>query len=292
MEHVPVLLQEVLQYLEPSANEDVIDATVNGGGHAEALLARIAPRGRLLGIDRDPTILVHTRQRLAAFGDRVILAEGTFACIATLAEDAGVLHPHRVLFDLGFSSYHLASAHRGFSFQGSEPLDMRYDSKQSLTAGHLVNHAPAEELEQLFREYGEERKARLIASAIAKERKRKRFETTAELRKLIERFSGPGRIHPATRVFQALRIAVNDELAHVRAGIKDAFRILAPKGRLAVISFHSLEDRIIKHAFKDFLHEGRLITKKPVTAGSVEIRQNPRARSAKLRVIEKNIPLS
>lgn len=285
--HIPVLLQEVLEYLDPQPGEDVVDATVNGGGHAEAILERISPKGRLLGIDRDPSILEGTRKRLARFGDRVVLAEDSFSHMAEKCESAGVLHPSCILFDLGFSSYHLASANRGFSFQKDEPLDMRFNPKDTdLTAETLINHGTREELERIFKTYGEERNARRIAEAIADERKHRRFETTKDLALFLEKRIPRGRIHPATRIFQSLRIAVNDELGEVQKGIQAAFQVIAPAGRIAVITFHSLEDRLVKRAFIEAKAKGTILTKKPVTASAEEIRLNPRARSAKLRVFK------
>jgi 16S rRNA (cytosine1402-N4)-methyltransferase len=288
--HTPVLLKEVLEYLDPQSNEDVIDATVNGGGHAEALLTRIAPEGKLLGIDRDPSLLRETGKRFKRFGDRAVLAEGNFADIAQISRDAGVLHPSCVLFDLGFSSYHLASAGRGFSFQRNEPLDMRFNPQEgSLTAEAIVNHAPPEELERIFKTYGEERKARRIAEIIVSERKHRSIQTTGDLVSLIERALPRGRIHPATRIFQALRIAVNNELEHIEAGVKAAIEIASPGARIAVISFHSLEDRLIKNLFRENAKElGAILTKKPVRADREESRINPRSRSAKLRVFRKS----
>lgn len=288
-DHTPVLLQEVLTLLDPQPNEDAIDATINGGGHAEAILERIAPRGKLLGIDRDPSILEGTRKRLARFGDRVVLAEDSFSHMAEKVGDAGVLHPLCILFDLGFSSYHLASGNRGFSFQKEEPLDMRFNPKESdLTAEAIVNHGTLEELERIFKTYGEERNARRIAEAIVGERKHRRFETTTDLASFLERRIPRGKIHPATRIFQALRIAVNNELEEIEKGIRAALTVAAPGGRIAVISFHSLEDRIVKNHFRDSRESGTILTKKPVTASREEIRLNPRARSAKLRVFKKS----
>lgn len=284
--HIPVLLEEVLHSLDPRENEDAIDATINGGGHAEALLERTGPKGRLLGIDRDQAMLERSRERLKRFGDRVTLVHGNFSNIRTIAERHEVLHPSLILFDLGMSSYHLASG-RGFSFQRDEPLDMRFDSQETeLTAEAIVNHAPIEELERIFETYGEERKGRRLAEAIASERKHRNLKTAGDLVGLIERIIPRGRIHPATRIFQALRIAVNDELGHVERGIRAAIEVLAPGGRLAVISFHSLEDRIVKNIFRESKDLGE-ISKKPIAAGPGEIRENPRARSAKLRVFRK-----
>ncbi|OHA01471.1 MAG: 16S rRNA (cytosine(1402)-N(4))-methyltransferase [Candidatus Sungbacteria bacterium RIFCSPHIGHO2_02_FULL_49_12] len=289
MEHIPVLLNEILASLNPQPNEDVIDATVNGGGHAEALLSKIAPNGKLLGIDRDPAILAETRLRLARFGGRVMLAEANFANISLIAGEYGVLHPHCILFDLGFSSYHLASANRGFSFQKDEPLDMRYNPKDTdCTAEAIVNHCSPEELLRIFEEYGEIRRAKKFVELLVGERQKRRIQTTKELAALAEKSFGRGKIHPATKVFQALRIVVNRELEHVTTGLAGAFEILEPGGRLAVISFHSLEDRIVKNLFKEWKDAGTILTKKPITASHNEIRQNPRSRSAKLRIITKN----
>ena len=288
MRHIPVLLNEILQYLDPHPNEDVIDATVNGGGHAEAIIEKIAPNGRLLGIDRDPSIIRETKNKLSRYGDRVRLAEGNFSQITTIAGEYGMLHPFRILFDLGFSSYHLASAGRGFSFQKDEPLDMRFNSADTeCTAEALINHASPDELVRIFEEYGEVRRAKKFVELIVAERQKRRIETTKELAQLAEMSFGRGRIHPATKIFQALRIAVNQELEHIAAGLTGAFEILEPGGRLAVISFHSLEDRIVKNLFKSWENNAKLITKKPVMANQDEVRHNPRARSAKLRVIEK-----
>ena len=288
MNHVPVLLNEVIQYLAPQPNEDAIDATVNGGGHAEATLERIGPGGRLLGIDRDPSILDETKSRLSRFGDRAIVACGNFFNIRLIAKDHGVLHPSVILFDLGASSYHLASAKRGFSFAEDEPLDMRYNPDDTTcSAEDLVNHAALEELERIFKTYGEERRARRIAELITSARKHRRIETAKDLAALIAKGVARGKLHPATRIFQALRIAVNDELTHVDKGIREAYALLAEDGRLAVISFHSLEDRIAKNIFKEMKHTGAILTPKPVSASRQEKMSNPRSRSAKLRVIKK-----
>lgn len=266
----------------------MIDATVDGGGHARAILPRISPNGRLLGIDRDPEMYREAKKNLADFGDRVILARGNFADIAAIAEGAEVTQPSLILFDLGFSSYHLDSG-RGFSFlKRDEPLDMRFGADEQLTAEALVNHAPYEELGRVFSEYGEMRNARHLARLIAEERKRREFKTVGDLLVLVEGISGGrGRINPATKIFQALRIAVNNELVHAATAVRAAFTILKPGGRLGVISFHSLEDRIIKTFFKEMKHEADVLTPKPVTPTWDEIRTNPRARSAKLRVIQK-----
>lgn len=288
MIHTPVLLKEVLEILDLQSNEDVIDATINGGGHAEKILARISPRGKLLGIDRDPSIIKEAKQRLHSFGDRLVLACGNFRTIASIARKTNFVRPHGILFDLGFSSYHMSSAGRGFSFMKNEPLDMRYNPEEnSLTAEAIITRAPREELRRIFSEYGEERHARDIAEAIIKERAHRRIATTSDLASLCERVLPRTKIHPATRIFQALRIAVNDELGSLREGLLGAYQILVPGGRMAVISFHSLEDRIVKNFFKEIINEGIVITKKPVIATRDEIKANPRARSAKLRAFQK-----
>jgi len=286
--HVPVLLNEVIQYLALQPNEDAIDATVNGGGHAEAILENIAPHGYLLGIDRDPSILDETKSRLSRFGDRAIVACGNFANIAVIAERAGVLHPSAILFDLGTSSYHLASANRGFSFQGEAPLDMRYNPDDTTcTAEAIINHAAPSELERIFEEYGELARARRLVEQIVAERKTRPIRTTRELVSIIERVLPRGRIHPATKIFQALRIAVNQELESIEAGLRSAFEILAPNGRMVVISFHSLEDRIVKRFFASLGEAAMILTKKPHVPTTPEIRANPHSRSAKLRAVKK-----
>ncbi|MBI4135044.1 MAG: 16S rRNA (cytosine(1402)-N(4))-methyltransferase RsmH [Candidatus Sungbacteria bacterium] len=283
--HAPVLLEEVLRYLNPQPNEDAIDATVDGGGHARSILECIAPRGKLLGIDRDPEMFREAKANLSSFGDRVIVTHGNFADIATIAKDAEVLHPSCILFDLGMSSYHLASE-RGFSFlKPEEPLDMRYNPASSLTAEAIVNHAPLEELVRIFSEYGEYHHPEAIARAIVRQRKHWKFKSVGDVLSVIPRKKG--RIHPATKLFMALRIAVNNELLYVEAGVRGAFQILEPGGRLAVISFHSLEDRIIKRFFQELRGVSLVLTLKPVTASREEIKQNPKARSAKLRVVKK-----
>lgn len=301
--HIPVLLREVLDGLKVQPGGRYIDATVGGGGHAVAILERSAPDGRLLGIDRDPEVLERARERLRPFGERVVLAQGSYAELRRLAVRYDFLEVDGILFDLGLSSWQLSDPHRGFSFQIEGPLDMRYDPGQGIPASEIVNRWPEKELAALIRRYGEERYARRIARAIVRHRP---IRTTTELAALIARTVGWGRddLHPATRTFLALRIAVNDELSALEQALPQAVSLLKPGGRLAVIAFHSLEDRIVKTFFqreaRDCLcppqvpvctcgHRAtlRLITRKPIRPSEEEVRVNPRARSARLRIAER-----
>ncbi len=305
--HVPVLYEEVLEYLAPRPGGRYIDATVGGGGHAEGILGRSSPDGRLLGVDRDPAALEVARQRLARFGDRVVLVQGSFRHLRVIAEERTFTSVDGILFDLGYSSFQVEDPQRGFSFHAEGPLDMRFGPDTTVTAAQLVNTLPEEELADLIFRYGEERHARRIARAIVRHRP---IRTARELGTLIERTVGRRgrRIHPATRTFQALRIAVNDELGALEEALPQAVALLKPGGRLVVISFHSLEDRLVKHFLKreatDCLcpphvpicqcgHRAslRILTKKPVTPSPEEVQRNPRARSAKLRAAER-LPLS
>lgn len=285
MAHVPVLLDEVLDFLRPGSGCDFIDATLGAGGHAEALLSRTGPSGRLLGIDQDPEALELASSRLAAFGTRAVLRRSNFGVIEELARREGFESVHGILADLGVSSMMLDRPERGFSFQSDGPLDMRMDPEQATTAADLVNHMDEKNLADLIYEYGEERRSRPIARSIVRQRP---HQTTRRLVEAIEAVTGqkkPGRIHPATRTFMALRIAVNDETSRLREFLAQAPGLLLPGGRLAVISFHSIEDRIVKQTMRQI---GGVLTKKVVTAGETETRSNPRARSARLRVLEKH----
>ncbi len=269
------------------------DGTLGGGGHAEALLAASAPDGVLLGVDRDAEALAVAARRLRPFGDRARLVHGDYRELPALAH-AAVLGPFDgILLDLGLSSLQLDDPARGFSFGQEGPLDMRMDRAGGApTAGDLLRRLPQRELEAILREYGEERWARRIARALVAARARQPIATTTELAHLVARAiprrAWPPRIHPATRTFQALRIAVNRELEGLEEGVEAAASLLAPGGRLAVISFHSLEDRAVKTTFRR-LAAARgmgILTRKPVTPATTEVAANPRARSAKLRVIE------
>ena len=304
--HIPVLLEETLDLLAPSLGGPgslVIDCTLGLGGHAEALLERL-PQTRLVGIDRDPQALEHSRRRLARFGERVRFVEGNFHELTALRVLHGFESPRGILADLGVSSLQLDLAERGFSFRQEGPLDMRM-GRRGLSAREVVNDYPEAELERIFKEYGEERQARRIARAIAERRREAPLTTTSELREVIHGVKGPSResrVDPATLVFQALRIEVNDELAGLASFLDQAIEQLEAGGRLVVISYHSLEDRIVKNVFRDRargeidpvtgrpLSERRLIevmTRKPLRPGPGEVARNPRARSARLRAVRK-----
>ncbi len=302
--HVPVLLREVLQFLQPRPGGIYIDATVGGGGHAEAILEASAPDGRLLGLDADPDALGRSRRRLHRFERRVVLVHANFDHLQPIAERHGFVPADGVLMDLGVSADQLADAARGFSFRHPGPLDMRMDPSLPHTAADLVNTLDEEDLARLIRAYGEEPRAHRIARAIVRARP---IHTTTELADLVARVvpRRPGqRLHPATRVFQALRIAVNDELGALERALPQAVAVLRPGGRLAVITFHSLEDRIVKHFFRresrdcicpprqpvctcGHTAQVRVLTPRPVVPSQEEVRANPRSRSAKLRVVEK-----
>ena len=285
--HTSVLLQETIDYLNISKGREYIDATLGGGGHTIEILRH---GGRVLGIDVDQDALDYVSEKLQGEKD-LVLAKGNFKDIATIAKENGFTQVAGILFDLGVSSHHFDVPERGFSVQSEGPLDMRMDMDLTVKAGDLVNILTKGELYELFTKLGEERFAHTISNSIVRARKIKRIETTSELVSIISR-SVPkkqGEIHPATRVFQALRIAVNDELNSIREAMPIAVKLLETKGRLAVISFHSLEDRIIKNMFKEFAEKefGTIITKKPVVPSLEEIESNKRSRSSKLRVFEK-----
>ncbi|MBI4599035.1 16S rRNA (cytosine(1402)-N(4))-methyltransferase RsmH [Candidatus Uhrbacteria bacterium] len=288
--HVPVLTSETLHFLDPKPGERFIDATVGQGGHAEQILSRILPGGRLLAIDRDATNLDTARRRLERFGDPATFVRDSYERLAHHAMVEGFEAADGILLDVGFSSVHVEDPERGFSFQAEGPLDMRYDTGQELMAAQIVNAWTKEELVRLFRVYGEEPQALRIAEAIIQRRRKGApFRTTTDLAETIAgTVPRRGRIHPATRVFQALRIAVNGELDALQAVLPQAVGLLRPGGRLVVISFHSLEDRIVKRFFKYASGaELRILTKRVVTPTEDEIKKNARARSAKLRAAER-----
>lgn len=287
--HIPVLLDEVLTFLAPKPEEHFIDGTVGLGGHATEILQRTLPDGRLLGFDRDARNLAIANKHLYEFKDRVVLVNDSYSNAKTHAHQHGFDSVDGILLDLGFSSVHIEDADRGFSFQREGPLDMRYDTRQELTAKEIVNTWSEEELARIFRQLGEERHARQIAEAIAGQRVNEEIGSTADLAELVATvIPRRGKIHPATRVFQALRLAVNDELGELERALPELVSLLKPGGRLAIISFHSLEDRIVKQFFKKE-HEKSLtvLTKRVVKPTEEEINQNPRSRSAKLRVAVK-----
>ncbi len=288
--HTPVLLREVLDALHPTPGGVYIDGTVGLGGHAEALLEAITPGGRLLACDRDPRNLALAESRLKRFGSAVVCVRDSYAEIPPVAERLNFQAVDGILLDLGYSSAHVEDASRGFSFQLEGPLDMRYDPSSPLTALDIVNGWSEDELAALFRAYGEEPNARAFAKAIIQKRRAEPFTTTLSLSEhLASTVRARGKTHPATRVFQALRIAVNDEFGELTRAIPDLIGLLKPSGRLAIISFHSLEDRMVKDALRTEEQGARIknLTKHVLTPSREEFLANPRARSAKLRVVER-----
>lgn len=285
--HRGVLIAEVIDRLEPKPGAIVLDGTAGAGGHTAALARRVAPEGRVIALDRDPEMLELARK--ATEGLNIDFVRASYDDARSVLAERGIEHVDAAILDLGLSSDQLAWAHRGFSFQHEGPLDMRFDpDRQRESAADLVNRLDAESLADLFYHYGEERFSRRIARRIVEIRKSERIETTSRLAEIVRK-SIPGKrgpIDPATRVFQALRIAVNDELERLRAFLTEATEFIKPGGRLAIISFHSLEDRIVKHAFRDDPLWSPL-TRKPITAEDQERAENPRSRSAKMRVAER-----
>jgi len=298
--HIPVLLHEVVEALEVHPDDIVVDATLGGAGHAKALVKGLRGNGLFLGFDMDHDAIERAREALKDSSVAMHLIQANFRGIGSELEKRGVTRITKVLFDLGWSSYQLDSG-RGFSFLKDEPLLMTYAQPTPgradtgmLTARAIVNTWNEKTLANVIYGFGEERYSRRIAKAIVEHRIKAPFKSSFELAELI-RSAVPasyarGRIHPATRTFQALRIAVNDELGALESGLRAAWKVLAEGGRIAVISFHSIEDRVVKQTFADWKKagEGTLLFKKPLTPSKEEIRTNPRARSAKLRVIQKN----
>lgn len=305
--HQPVLLAETLDGLRVKPGGRYLDATLGGGGHTRALLEASAPDGLVLGLDRDAAALARTGAALAGYAGRLRTAHGNYAEMAALSAAAGLSEFDGILMDLGVSSDQLDTPERGFSFLRDGPLDMRMDATRGQTAAEWLAGAEEAEIARVIYELGEERMSRRIARAIVRQRAEAPLERTLDLAALVERAVGGrkgARLHPATRTFQALRMQVNGELPGMEAGVEAAIALLKPGGRLAVITFHSLEDRWVKHCFRE--HEGReeslytggsvwrgrlprvvRVTRKPVVASEAEQAENPRARSAKLRVIEK-----
>jgi 16S rRNA (cytosine1402-N4)-methyltransferase len=301
--HIPVLYHEIIHAIQPLSPGLYVDCTVGAGGHAWGILQSSAPDGRLLGLDLDPQALALSSQRLALFGERVFLVQASYGTLAEQVNRLGWTQVEGIVMDLGFSSMQINNPDRGFSFLADGPLDMRFSPTNPVDAAWLVNHLPEDELADIFWRYGEENHSHQIARAILRARP---ITTTRQLAEVIARSTSrrPGRIHPATRSFQALRIAVNQELNTLEETLPQAFRVLAPGGRLAVITFHSLEDRIVKHTFQresqDCLcppeqpvctcgHRAsiKIITRHPIEPSVEEVTSNSRARSARLRVIEK-----
>jgi 16S rRNA (cytosine1402-N4)-methyltransferase len=307
--HRSVLLEETLSALRPSPGSTVLDATLGPGGHAEALMDLIGPAGRLIGIDRDPAALTLARRRLARFGDRFVALQGDYRDVVPLLHGADVVQVDAALADLGISSHQLDDASRGFAFSIDGPLDMRMDpGSGGPSAADLVSTLDAFALRDIIATWGEERLAGRIARALVRERSKHPITTTAQLASLVERVAGPAarrfRIHPATRTFQALRIAVNREIEGIPDFVTGAVSLLRRGGRLAVISFHSLEDRAVKTSMLALARRCvcppglpvcgcgrenivRLVTARPIVPGPAESASNPRSRSAKLRVVER-----
>jgi len=303
-EHVPVLYHEVLDALQPAPGKRYIDLTVGAAGHARGILERSSPTGRLLAVDGDAEAVRYARSALRDWGERALVRHGFFDEVEVLAREEGFVPADGILADLGLSSRQLAAPERGFSFQSTGPLDMRLDpATQSTTAADLVNTLPEAELAEILYRYGEERRSRVVARAIVRARP---LNTTTELAEVVARAVGGHRhrIHPATRTFMALRIAVNDELGALERMLPQAVELLAPGGRLAVISFHSLEDRIVKDLMRreatgcicppeapvctcGHKPRVRLVTRRPIVPTPEECARNPRSRSARLRVAEK-----
>jgi 16S rRNA (cytosine1402-N4)-methyltransferase len=305
---MPVMVEEVIHFLAPKSGGIYVDGTLGGAGHAARILEASSPDGTLIGLDRDAEALRAAKERLLPFGDRVRLVHGNFAGIAEALAGFGIERIDGLLLDLGVSSHQLDMAERGFSFQQDAPLDMRMDSSSGATAAELLNSLAEEELARIIRDFGEERWAKRIAAFIVNARGEAPIETTLRLVDIIKgaipRGAWEERLHPATRTFQALRIAVNEELTSLEKGLDSGVRMLNRGGRVVAIAFHSLEDRIVKNSFRHFAHgctcpKGlpycvcgnkpllRLLTGKPVMAGEAEVGANPRARSARLRAAER-----
>ncbi|MBI4677884.1 MAG: 16S rRNA (cytosine(1402)-N(4))-methyltransferase RsmH [Elusimicrobia bacterium] len=304
--HVPVLLGEVLRHLVTDSDGLYLDATLGLGGHAEGILTKLSAQGRLLGLDMDPEAIQEANLRLSVFVGRLRIIRANFRTLGQILDAEKFFPLSAALFDLGVSSLHFDKAERGFSFQLEGPLDMRMSPESPLTAEAIVNRWPVEQLAMLIKEFGEEPQALRIARAIARRRAERPFETTTELASVIEKAAprlalrplgqGPRGVHPATRTFMALRIAVNAELENLTRGLETVLPYVKAGGRVGVISFHSLEDRIVKNVFSSFVSlgwcrwisvEGRIARGSPFTPSRSEVVDNPRARSAKLRIVEK-----
>lgn len=288
--HQSVLLEEVISALAPTRGGIYVDANLGLGGHAERILQESAPDGRLIGFEWDQEAMSMARKRLAPFGSRVEFVGQNFAAMPQCLKELGIAEVDGILCDLGLSSYQLDASQRGFTFKGSQALDMRMDPRQGQTAGDLLHNASEAELADMFFYFGEERQARRIASSLAESRKTSPIETTDQLVALVEqaipRKFHPKKIHVATKVFQALRIAVNHELENLIELLRFAPEMLKTDAKFCVISFHSLEDRLVKRAFGD-TPTLETVTKRPIVASDEELTINPRARSAKLRVARK-----
>lgn len=289
--HIPVLTNKVLKHLDIKENQNFVDCTVGAAGHTSAILAKNKPEGKVLGIDRDREVIEKLRNK--NLSDRLQLAQGNFSELDRLVEEHGFNQVHGILFDFGVCSHHFERSGRGFTYRKEEPLDMRFDVDQGQKAQDIVNKKSKEELENILTEFGEEKYADSIASEIVESREEELITTTTQLVEVI-REAVPDKYehqkkHFATKTFQALRVAVNDELKNIKKGLRKALRVVRPEGRIVAISFHSLEDRIVKKFFKKKQKQEQLkiITKNPINPTSEEIEKNPRSRSAKLRAVEK-----
>lgn len=297
MIHKPVLLKETIEILSPMPGEFFIDGTFGAGGHSEAILEKIGPGGKLLGIDWDAVAIKRFKiEKLKDWGKNLILVQGNYVNIPEILKEINKADPsiplrvNGLIIDLGLSSNQLENSGKGFSFMKDEILDMRFDSEGGArTAGEIINSLSEKELADIFWKYGEERNSRKIVRGIIEKRRKSRIKTTFELAEVVENaVSRRGKIHPATKVFQALRIYVNDELGNLERLLENLGGILKPQGRAAIISFHSLEDRLVKNYFRDMAKSGRaeILTKKPIVPSQEEIKNNQRSRSAKLRGIK------
>lgn len=292
-QHVPVMLSEILHWLAPRSGQRIVDGTVGGGGHAAALLQAVGPSGTVIGLDRDPAALDRVRQ--AGTTQRVQLVHGNFRDLPEVLAQDGMDAVDAILLDLGLSSDQLADAERGFSFHATGPLDLRFDKTRGEPAWRLLNRLSSEHLANLIYEFGEERRSRRIARALVEARRKGPFRDANQIaetiRRAVPKTRDSRRIHPATRTFQALRIATNEELKSLQIALNRLPDCLVPGGRIAIISFHSLEDRIVKHAFQGD-ERLKVLTKKPIVPSPEEVQENPRSRSSKLRVAERVDPVA
>lgn len=288
MPHIPVLLRPTLNLLALPTGAKVVDGTLGEGGHAREILEAVGLNGKLLGIDADSENIGRARENLKKFGQQIIFVNDNFANLVKIVEENNFSPVRGILLDLGWSSAQFAKSGKGFSFQTDEPLDMRLSGKGDLTAEKILNEWTEAEIGRILREYGEEKNWRTIAKKVVGYRKDYEIKTTGQLVGIVGESRGRGKIHPATKVFQALRIAVNHELESLEQVLSQAIKVLAPGGRIAIITFHSLEDRLVKRFFQKENNKNlKIITKKPVIVTAEEIAANPRSRSAKLRVAEK-----
>lgn len=304
--HVSVMVREVIDLLRPEPQKRYLDGTLGGGGHTEAILTHSSPDGEVLGLDLDDAALAAAAERLSGFESRLTMRQANFATARPILSEIGWRSVDGIVLDLGVSSYQLDAPERGFSFRSRAELDMRMDRRQSLNAYEIVNTFPVSELQRILRDYGEEPQARRIALALAAARTSRAIRTTEELAEIVARVKGQRQRdhHPATQTFQALRIAVNQELENLAHFLRDGYDLLRPGGRMVIISFHSLEDRLVKNALRKWNRDClcpprtpicrcgwsrkvKMLTKKPLSPSPSEVKANPRARSAKLRAVER-----